>query len=89
MDEYMDPAAALRANRRKEIFRAVRGDKLTGQRTSWSGELMPLSAARPAKAATTEEPPQRSRRLRLGATIEDEADGAQPGVPPRYFEPND
>jgi hypothetical protein len=88
MSEYKDPAPDLRANRRKEIFRAVRGSKLTGQRGRWSAESGHLAVMGSGKVAADEEP-QFLRRVRLGSVVEDEADAAEPPDTRRYSEPND
>jgi hypothetical protein len=78
----------VRANRRKEIFRAVRGSQLTGQRGSWSGESGHLAASG-KKTVVDDDEPQPKRRLRLGGVVEDEADDAEARDTRRYSEPND
>ncbi len=88
MSEYKDPTPDLRANRRKEIFRAIRGTKLTGQRGRWSGEAPPPGTA-DSKKARADDAPQPMRRLRLGSVIEDESGAAEASDTRRYSEPND
>ncbi|HEV7432301.1 MAG TPA: hypothetical protein VGN77_04600 [Steroidobacteraceae bacterium] len=89
MSDYKDPAPELRANRRKEVFRAVRGNKLTGQRGRWSGELAQLSAAGSKKMPAEDDELKLVRRVRLGSVIEDEAADAEARDRRRYSEPND
>ena len=88
MSDDKDPAPELRANRRKEIFRAIRGSKLTGQRGKWPGESVYLAATDSGKIITDNEQPP-LRRVKLGAGIEDESDSAPAGESRRYSEPND
>jgi hypothetical protein len=88
MSDDQEPAPDLRANRRKEVFRAIRGSKLTGQRGTWSGESAHPAAAGARKIGGDDELAS-MRRVRLGGVIEDEADSTLAGDTRRYSEPND
>jgi hypothetical protein len=88
MSGYKDSAPDLRANRRREIFRAVRASKLTGQRGKLPGDPVPLAVADSRKALAEDEA-QPPRRVRLGGPVEDEAGAAGLSDPRRYSEPND
>ena len=88
MSAYKDPTPDLRANRRKEIFRAVRGSKLTGQRGRWPGDA-PHRGTADSKKVLADDEPQPMRRLRLGSGIEDESGTAETRDARRYSEPND
>lgn len=84
-----DQAAALTANRRKEIFKTVRGSKLSGLRGRAAGESRTPDAGATKKLAVVEDAPQAGRRVRLGSLIEDEIAGIEARTLPRYSEPND
>jgi len=88
MSDYKESAPDLRANRRREIFRAVRGSKLTGQRGKLPGDPVPLTVS-DARKALAEDEARPLRRIRLGGPIEDEAGAAGVSDPRRYSEPND
>jgi hypothetical protein len=88
MSEYKDPTPDLRANRRKEIFRAVRGTKLTGQRGRWSAGAPHQGSLDSRKALADDESPA-MRRVRLGRVVEDESGAAEASDARRYSEPND
>ena len=75
MSDDKEPASDLRANRRKEVFRVIRGSKLTGQRGKWSGESGHLATADSAKIVADDELSS-MRRVKLGGVIEDETDSA-------------
>ena len=79
----------MTANRRKEIFKTVRGSKLSGLRGRAAGEPFAPVAAASQKMAGFEDEPQSGRRVRLGPLIEDEITGLEVRDLPRYSEPND
>jgi hypothetical protein len=78
----------MTANRRTEVFKTVRGSKLSALRGRSAGEpaTSPLGAAR-KNSAYEDDPPDR-RRLRLGPPVEDEA-APEYRDANRYSEPND
>jgi hypothetical protein len=88
MSEYKDPTPDLRANRRKEIFRAVRGSKLTGQRGRGSADVPHLGTP-DTKRVPADDEPKPMRRVRLGSVIEDESGAPESRDARRYSEPND
>jgi hypothetical protein len=88
MSEHNDPASDLRANRRKEVFRVLRGSKLTAQRGKWSADSTHAPGAESRKAVADDEP-QPLRRVRLGGVVEDETGAVETREPRRYSEPND
>jgi hypothetical protein len=88
MSESKPPAPDLGPNRRKEIFRVVRGSKLTGQRGNWSGELGQSAVADSEKMAA-DDGLHAIRRVRLGRAVEDEGNDAEVRDVRRYSEPND
>jgi len=77
------------ANRRKEIFKTVRGSKLSGLRGRAAGESLTAPAGGTKKIPVYEDEPQSGRRVRLAPPIEDEIAGIEVRSPPRYSEPND
>jgi hypothetical protein len=87
MSESKEPPSCARPNRRKEIFRVVRGSKLTGQRGTRSAEPDNGAIAGAGISVLQELPSM--RRARLGALVEDEAGDANLPVRGRYSEPND
>lgn len=88
MSEPKQPATDVRPNRRKEVFRAVRGSNLTGQRGSWSAESDTLTVAG-TEGKSADDELQSLRRVRLGSVVEDEAASVEPQDTRRYTEPND
>lgn len=86
-EKYLPPD--LRVNRRKEIFRTVRGSKLTQLRGRSTGESGGQSAGSPRRAIAHDDEPQTTRRVRLGPAIEDETDAPEALGVRRYSEPND
>jgi len=88
MSDHNDPASDLRANRRKDVFRVLRGSKLTAQRGKWPAESANAPGPESRKAVASDEP-QLVRRVRLGGVVEDEAGAAEARDPRRYSEPND
>ena len=89
MSYYKDTAPDLRAHRRKEIFRAIRGNKLTGQRGRWPVELGQLSVADSKKVLAHDDELLAAPRVRLGSVVEDEAADAEGREIRRFSEPND
>jgi hypothetical protein len=87
MSDYKEPPPDLRANRRKEVFRATRGSKLTGQRGRWAGA--PAQVPPESGKVVVDDGPKSMRRVRLGGMVEDEAGAAGASDPRRYSEPND
>ena len=88
MTNQKDPAPALTVNRRKEIFVAIRGSKLTGLRGRSVGESG-VQPARSSRGPAYDDEPQTMRRVRLGRVIEDETDKLEARDARRYSEPND
>jgi hypothetical protein len=88
MSESKEAPMPALPNRRKEIFRAVRGSKLTGQRGNWPAAAHTVTSAGKERSVLADEL-QIKRRVRLGSVIEDEADRGEPPVTRRYSEPND
>ena len=89
MTDQKNHLADLMANRRKEIFKTVRGSKLTGLRGRSVGESGTQPAAGPRRGASNDNEPLTLRRVRLGPVIEDETDGPETLDAHRYSEPND
>jgi hypothetical protein len=79
----------MTANRRKEIFKAVRGSKLSGVRGRGGSEPVISHAVAAKKNAAYEDEPLTRRRVRLEPPIEDETTGLEFHHPNRYSEPND
>jgi hypothetical protein len=79
----------LNANRRKEIFKTVRGSTLSALRGRAAGAPLTPPAAGSQKMASYEDEPQLRRRVRLGALIEDEIAGLEVRDVRRFSEPND
>ena len=88
MSESKETPSCARPNRRKEVFRAVRGSKLTGQRGGWSAGP-DIRATAGTKTPVLDEELLTKRRVRLGSMVEDEADSTELPVTRRYSEPND
>lgn len=88
MSDTHKPPGGPRPNRRKEIFPAVRGSKLTEQRGGWSGRPQGVALAATKDPIATAHR-QSVRRVRLGNEVEDESERTQAQDAPRYSEPND
>jgi hypothetical protein len=90
MTEDRSPTSPdLPANRRREIFRVVRGSKLTGLRGKWAGEPGPSTHTDTKPASGVEEPTSSRHRIKLGSAVEDEFSVAEIRRERRYSEPND
>lgn len=78
----------MTANRRTEIFKTVRGSKLSALRGRSAGELTTSPVGVTTKNHAFEDEPPLKRRVRLGPAVEDEVALEYRDVS-RYSEPND